>query len=95
MDSRFAYQRIYGNIVLIKNDKEELFSKNTLMQSLLRDYESVGIDEFMDDFYEKYGIRIPEKYEVTAAVRDTELYYDPIMERVYRNKEYYYAELDD
>ena len=93
----FSYQRVYGNIVLYSGDNNKKFSTKTFIQSMLEEYEDIDIDDFIDDVYEKYGIRISNenKYDVIAAVAGTEMYYDSIMNKIYSSKALYYADLDD
>lgn len=95
MSPFFCYQRVYGNIVLYNGSENKLFSIKTFIQNLLEEYDSVDIDDFIDDVYEKYGIKIPEKYDVTGAVSGTGMYYDSIMNKIYSSKSLYYSDLDD
>lgn len=95
MSPFFCYQRVYGNIVLYSGSDNKRFSIKTFIQNLLEEYDSVDIDDFIDDVYEKYGIKIPEKYDVTGAVSGTGMYYDSIMNKIYSSKSLYYSDLDD
>ena len=47
------------------------------------------------EFEKEFGIKIPERYEVTYAIKGTELYYDDIMDKVYLDKALYYADFDE
>ena len=91
----FCYQRVYGNIVLYSGNMNKQFSIKSFIQNMLEEYDSVDVDDFIDDMYEKYGIRIPEKYDVTSAVTGTQMYYDSIMNKIYSSKNQYYSDLDD
>ena len=91
----FCFQRVYGNIVLYSGSDNKLFSIKAFIRNLLEEYDAIDIDDFMDDVYEKYGIKIPAKYDVTSAVLGTEMYYDGIMNKIYSNKALYYSDLDD
>ena len=95
MSPLFCYQRVYGNMVLYSGGDKKLFSTKTFIQNLLEEYDSVDVDDFIDDVYEKYGIKIPEKYDVTGAVSGTGMYYDSIMNKIYSSKSLYYSDLDD
>lgn len=86
----FCFQRAYGNIVLYSGSDNKLFSIKAFIRNLLEEYDAIDIDDFMDDVYEKYGIKIPAKYDVTSAVLGTEMYYDGIMNKIYSNKALYY-----
>lgn len=95
MSEKFSYQRVYGEIVLYKTSSPAVFSINTFIRALLSEYESVDVDDFIDDCKYEYGIKIPDRHEVTGAVSGTSFYYDSIMGKIYRNKSLYYEEFDD
>lgn len=91
----FSYQRIFGTVVLKVDSNNELFSKKTFILSQLSKYDSVDTYEFIDDCDNEFGIRIPERNAVITAISGTDFYYDSIMDKFYRNKNYYYDDLDD
>lgn len=97
MDSRFSWQRIFGEIVLLlkAGSGDETISKKTFFYYMLSKYDSVDLEDFIGDCLEEYGIKISDKYEINNAIKDTEFYYDSIMDKIYKNKNYYYAEFDD
>ena len=97
MDPRFMWQHVFGVIVLsIKTGRnEEIISKKSFLIYALSKYDSVDLDDFISDCLEEYGINISDRYEITRAVAGTDMYYDSIMAKVYRNKNCYYAEFDD
>lgn len=95
VNEKFSYQRVYGEIVLYKTSSPAVFSINTFIRALLSEYESVDVDDFIDDCKYEYGIKIPDRHEVTGAVSGTSFYYDAIMGKIYRNKSLYYEEFDD
>lgn len=96
-DPRYLWQRAYGKIVLHlkSNTLKNSISIKSFLISVLSEYESVDIDEFIGDCSEKYGIKIPNRYEVIDAISNTDFYYDRIMDKIYRNKNVYYEEFDD
>lgn len=97
MDPRFAWQYVFGNIVLFSktNQKDDNISKKSFLLYTLSKYDSIEIDDFIADFLEEYGMEIPSRYEINRAIAGTEFYYDSIMDKVYRNKDIYYSEFDD
>ena len=74
--------------------EDKPFLKKDFILSLLSEYDSIGIDEFMDYLYEEYGIVVKERYRISSLLVDTGIYYDPIMETIYRNKELYYDDFE-
>ena len=97
MDPRFAWQYVFGNIVLFSktNQKDDNISKKSFLLYTLSKYDSIEIDDFIADFLEEYGMEIPSRYEINRAIAGTEFYYDSIMDKVYRNKDIYYSDFDD
>lgn len=97
MDPRFAWQYVFGNIVLFSktNQNDDTISKKSFLLYALSKHDSVDVDDFIADFLEEYGMEIPSRYEINRAIAGTEFYYDSIMDKVYRNKDIYYSEFDD
>ena len=86
---------MFGMPVLYNGSGERQLSRRDFLLTQLQEYDSVEPEEFMQDIKDRFGLTIPDRYEVTGAVRDSELYYDPIMDRIYRDKSLYYADLDE
>lgn len=95
MHPDFAYQRVFGSVVLLKTSESAFTSTRDFLRWLLSDYDSVDIDDFISDCRENYGITIPSRFEITEAISGTDMYYDPIMNRIYSDKSIYYDELSD
>ncbi len=95
MDKRFSSHRVFGGFVLFNGTTNSRFSIADFIIAQLGDYDSVDPDEFILDIKDRYGIVIPNRYEITMAIKDTELYYDDIMDKIYRDKSLYYADLDE
>jgi hypothetical protein len=51
-------------------------------------------EDFMQDIRDRFGLTIPDRWEVTGAVRDSELYYDSVMDKIYREKSLFYADIE-
>ena len=51
----------------------------------------MDIVDFMSYMKEEYGVVI-RKEKILYCIQDSDLYYDPIMEKIYFDKEYYYEE---
>ena len=95
MHPDFAYQRVFGSIILLKTNESTFTSTRDFLRWLLSDYDSVDADDFISDCQENYGIAIPNRSEITEAISGTDMYYDPIMGRIYSDKSIYYDELSD
>ena len=94
-DERFSACRMFNELALVNGAFARQLSRQDFLVSQLREYDSVEPEEFMQDIQDRFGITIPDRYAVTGAVRDSELYYDEIMDKIYRDKSLYYAELDE
>ena len=95
MDDRFCSQRAFGTTVLYNGESSGRFSIADFILSQLREYDSIDLDEFIQDVRDRFGVTIPNRYEVTNAIKGTELYYDDIMDKVYLDKSLYYADFDE
>jgi len=95
MHPDFAYQRVFRSIILLKTNESAFTSTRDFLRWLLSDYDSVDADDFISDCQENYGIAIPNRSEITEAISGTDMYYDPIMGRIYSDKSIYYDELSD
>ena len=87
-------------IVLTKKSEStaNMISKKDFFLHALSHYDSIEIDDFISDCYENYGIVIDSRdgrYDIMSAIEGSDFYYDSIMGKFYRNKDYYYAEFDD
>ncbi len=94
-DERFSSSRMFGEIVLYNGSGAQQLSRKDFILTQLQEYDSVEPEEFLQDIRDRFGLNIPDRYEVTGAVRDSELYYDPIMDKIYREKALYYADIDE
>lgn len=95
MSKKFLYTQVFGQLVFYKGRNLPDISKKSFILYALSKYDSVAIDDFIADCVEEYGIAISDRYEITGVLGNTDFYYDSIMDKVYKNKNYYYAEFDD
>jgi hypothetical protein len=54
--------------VLYKGKEKSTISVKSFVLAQLSNYEHVYIDEFIDECFDEFGIRIPNKYEITEAI---------------------------
>lgn len=95
MSQRFVYQKMLRTHILYKGDLNQEITRNGFIASMLKDYESIGLDDFIEEIKDSYGIASIEGEEVKAAVKEYGFYYDTIMDKIYMNENCYYAEFDD
>ncbi len=79
-----------GNIVFRKGDRQ--ITTIDFFRFILNRKIKMDIYEFVSFIKKEYAVEL-EKEKVINLVKDTELYYDPIMEKIYVSKDYYYDEI--
>lgn len=94
-DDYISSQRCFGSVVLYNGKELGQFSSEEFILSMLREHDSIDPDDFIRDMKDRFGVTIPNRREVITAVKGTELYYDSIMDKVYRDKTLYYNEIDE
>jgi hypothetical protein len=71
-------------------------NKYISIKSFVVDYlekvRSIDIDELVSIFEDEYNLRF-EKYKIIEESKDTNLYYDRIMEKLYVDYETYFEEI--
>lgn len=91
-DPRFSFSRMYNNIVLYKG------SANTSIRSFLIDrikrHEVIDLYDLITELEDDYGCKNVDRSDITYRVKDTEVFYDRILDKLYTNSDYYYMELD-
>lgn len=92
-DERFSYTNVFGNIVLYKGRND------ITIQSFLVDrvcsYGWIDIYDLLTELSERYGCIVNEKSEVTYRLKNTQVYHDKILDRLYANAELYYRDLEE
>jgi hypothetical protein len=86
----FSYQRI-GGVKLLKCGEGQA-SIREFLESLVRKLARIYIYDLEDLLRNEYGIELPP-YKLTEFIRETDLYYDPIMQAVYDSYETYWEEI--
>ena len=92
-DDRFSYTNVFGNIVLHKGRKE------ITIQSFLVDricsYGWIDIYDLMTELESCFGCTTNEKSDITQRLKNSQVYYDKILDRLYANVDLYYRDLDE
>lgn len=86
------YQKIGGGYILRKNNSDVRVIN--VIDMIVNQYKIIDIYDLIDFIHEEFAIQL-EKYKIIEIIKDTEIYYDEIMERVYSDEGYYYEEFDD
>ncbi len=91
-DNRFSSNNMFGNIILFKG--RDSISIKSFETYLIREYGSVDVYDLITELVEKYGCNVSERSNVISKVKDTEIFYDSILDRLYADKNLYYEELE-
>ena len=86
----YRYIRIGGTFLFYKGNRNK--TKTDFFKSLLLELYSIEIDDFIDLLRNDYGI-LMNRNNIIHAVKDSSIYFDSIMDKLYYKKEYYYDEI--
>ena len=84
---------MWGGIVLCKGTG--FVNGKSFLTDIVRRAGKIDVVDLIGDMQDIYGFRSVTKQQIMYCVRDSELFYDPILERLYANAELYYRELDE
>ena len=83
---------MYNNIVLYKGNA------NTSIRSFLVDrikrHEIIDMYDLITELEDGFGCKNVDRSDITYRIKDTEVFYDRILDKLYANSDYYYMELD-
>ena len=94
VDPRFSAGKMFGDIILYKGEINKEVTRNSFINFVLDDYDSIDVEELINVIRDEYGLRI-ERQKILDAANASDKYFDSIMNKIYRNESYYYAEFDD
>ena len=87
---RFSYQRIGRTSLFVSGKSENIISD--MLLRLISEKSKMDIYDLLDLLNNYYGIII-DKYKLVSIVRNTDMYYDVIMEAVYIDYDTYFGEV--
>lgn len=82
-DSRFDSQSIFLSIVLSKSNEIGQISKKSFIKSCLSENAPCSPKKLIESVYDKYAVRITDKYEITEAIKNSNFCYDDIIDEIY------------
>lgn len=92
-DSRFSFGNMFGSLILYKG--RENITIQSFLLSRVQEHICVDVLDLMTELKERYGCEISEKSDITYRLKNTQVYYDKILDRLYVNEEAYYRDLDE
>lgn len=94
VDNRFGVRRVGKSAIISARYPFSSVSIKAFLLNILDDFDSIETEKLLDLTTEQYGI-VLEKQDILNSIKNTSHYYDSIMDKIYRDKRYYYAEFDD
>lgn len=93
-DSRFKWSKILQNLVMRKGSDDVTMS--SFITEIIHDSAENGIDRYdlVDILSNDYGCSPPDKWKLIKAVKNSDIYYDEILDRFYKTEDSYYDDLD-
>ena len=64
-------------------------------RSTERPTSAVDVLDLMTELTQRYGCEISEKSDITYRLKNTQVYYDKILDRLYTSEEAYYRDLEE
>lgn len=92
-DSRFSFGNMFGSLILYKG--RENITIQSFLLSRVREHICVDVLDLMTELKERYGCEISEKSDITYRLKNTQVYYDKILDRLYTSEEAYYRDLEE
>ena len=92
-DSRFSFGNMFNNIILYKG-KQNITIKSFII-ALIKKHGVVDTLDLINEISERFGCKIKEKSNILYRIKDTEIYYDSILDKLYANKDLYYKEIEE
>lgn len=92
-DDRFSYTNTFGNIVLYKGRKE--ITIQSFLVDRIGSHGWIDTYDLMTELESRFGCTADEKSNITHRLKNTQVYYDKILDRLYANVDLYYRDLDE
>ena len=79
-------------MILYKGNKD--ISVKSFQADLIKQHESIDIYDFINELTDIYGCTSFERYDVVEKTKNTGVYYDKILDRLYASIDVYEDELE-
>ena len=91
-DNRFTIGNMYGTLIIYKGNAD-ITIKSFLMH-LICGYGMVDMIDLQNELNDDYGCHVAQKSDIAFKVKETPVYYDDILDKLYANKDLYYNDLE-
>ena len=83
---------MYNNLILYKGNKD--ISVRSFQEDVIKKHGSIDIYDFISELSDIYGCTSFDRYEVIEKTKNTGIYYDKILDRLYASIDVYEDELE-
>ncbi|WP_022769084.1 DNA-directed RNA polymerase subunit alpha C-terminal domain-containing protein [Butyrivibrio sp. NC2007] len=87
---RVRFLKTAGTVIFYQGERQ--ITTADFIRYILKKEKKMDIYDFINYAQEEYGISL-EKDKIIQMIKNTNMYYDTIMEKIYLSKEYYYDEI--
>lgn len=96
VDGRFACGQVFGKIILLKTKETQTVLTNDFLMSLIKNKTKIEYGDIVRSLKTLYGMNMEKKYwhKLDKAVEDCGMYFDHTMEKIYKDKSYYYEDIE-
>ena len=99
LDERIASSTGFGTITLYKGEPEKKLTRPDFIAFLIHDDTAISLSQIEKKAKTEYGVKVgKDKYDLVAftveAAAKLGMYYDKTMEKVYKDKSYYFEDLE-
>lgn len=91
-DTRFTSGSVFGNLIFFKG--QESITVRSFIKNLIQKYGKIDTYDLITELEERFGCKNVDRSDLTYKIKETEIFYDKILDRFYSNEDVYYSELD-
>ena len=91
-DARFSYVKTGGNVLFYMG--RSLITRQTFLIDLMKCLDSSDVSELIVRMQAQYDVKI-DRDDLLQCIKDTELHYDAIMDKIYKDYDTYFAEINE
>lgn len=92
-DERFSSARFFNNIILFSGKEDVTIS--SFISNRVHEHGVVDVYDLMNELSDIYGCKGFDRYDLTLKLKNTEVYYDDILDRMYADALLYEQELEE
>nr|MBQ4455163.1 hypothetical protein [Clostridia bacterium] len=86
----YLHLNMYSNIIFTKEDIE--LSRQVFLKYVLERFGSMYLDDFIEFIKDTFQMNISKNY-LLSDIKGTDIYYDKIMDKIYKDYDQYYDEI--